>query len=83
MKGYFYLHRKLIRNDEIGNSAFVPVCRTIELLTLPRHTIRNTRVIDLRTLNSDSDSRPLSDDSDSNHDSKSHDSNLNCIKAKI
>ena len=31
--------------------------------------VGNARVIDLRTLNSDSDSKPSSDDSDSSHDS--------------
>ena len=41
---------------------------------VPPRPIRNARVIDLMTLNSDSDSKAKSDDSDSSHDSKSLDS---------
>ena len=45
--------------------------------------LRNARVIDLMTLDSDSDSKAKSDDSDSSHDSKSLDSGLGYIRVKI
>ena len=41
----------------------------LPMFTIYMILLGNARVIDLRTLNSDSDSKPLSDDSDSNHDS--------------
>ena len=46
----------------------------LQCLPRPRRLLRNARVIDLMTLNSDSDSKAKSDDSDSSHDSKSLDS---------
>ena len=80
---HYHQSAEAVRSTDYGPRP-APLNSTHTTVTTSKSkSLWNARVIDLMTLNSDSDFKAKSDDSDSSHDSKSLESGLGYIRVKI